>query len=304
MTTDMTMRAAPSFLDRLVARATPAQHADASVLERRRPGLFEPRGGVVPSVPVGEATEDIAVSPTMPHAAPMPVPPLHSVHAHAPSPAAAVVAMASTAASPSPAIPVPPRLSSPPASLPTTSEPPPSPSPIEHAPSPGRAAPSHEVAPSPAPSVRTVARTQADEVPRPPRAQRDAPPSSQVRIERSVRVESSTHERVVESRIEPSASPLRVPTPPAPTAPMPMPAPPPPRVARMEAAQSAVAHPGRTALHAPAPRTSMSPAPVQVSIGRIEIRAQGGTPAASRKTASPAPRLGLDDYLRQRHGSG
>ena len=35
-----------------------------------------------------------------------------------------------------------------------------------------------------------------------------------------------------------------------------------------------------------------------------EIRAQGGTPAAPCKTASPAPRLGLDDYLRQRHGSG
>lgn len=298
----MTMPAAPSFLDRLVARAAPAQRADAPVLERRRPGLFEPRGGVVPSAPVGEATEDIAVSPTMPHAAPMPVPPLPSVHAHAPSPAAAVVAMASTATAPSPAIPVPPRLSSPPASLPTTSEPPPSPSPIEHASSPGRAAPSHEVAPSPAPSVRAVARTQADDMPRPPRAQRDAPPSSQVRIERSVRVESRTHERVVESRIGPPASPLRAPTPPAPTAPMPMPAP--PRVARMEAAQSAVAHPGRTALHAPAPRASMSPAPVQVSIGRIEIRAQGGTPVSSRKAASPAPRLGLDDYLRQRHGSG
>ena len=296
------MRAAPSFLDRLVARATPAQHADAPVLERRRPGLFEPRGGGVPSVPVGEATEDIAVSSTMRHAAPMPVPPLQSVHAHAPSPAAAVVAMASTAASPSPAIPVPPRLSSPPPSLPTTSEPPPSPSPIEHASSPRRAAPSHEVAPSPVPSARAVARTQADDMPRPPRAQRDAPPSSQVRIERSVRVESRTHERVVESRIEPPASPLRAPTPPAPTAPMPMSVP--PRVARMEAAHSAVAHPGRTALHAPAPRASMSPEPVQVSIGRIEIRAQGGTPAASRKSASPAPRLGLDDYLRQRHGSG
>lgn len=152
--------------------------------------------------------------------------------------------------------------------------------------------------------MRAVARTQADDMPGPPRAPQDAPPP-QVRIERSVHVESRTHEHVVESRIEPPPSPLHAPAPPAPTAPMSIPTMPvPPRIARVEAAPSAVAHPGRTALHAPAPRASMFPAPVQVSIGRIEIRAQGGTPATARKTASAAPRLGLDDYLRQRHGSG
>lgn len=298
----MTTPAAPSFLDRLVARAAPVPRADAPVLERRRPGLFEPRGGVVPSLPIDEAREAHAAPSTMPHAAPMPIPPpLQSMRAHAPSVVAPVVVMASAPTAPSPAIPVPPRGPASSVSPATTNERPSLPPPVEDVASPRRIAPTHEAASPQAPSARAAARLPAEGMPARQRAQRDASAPAPVRIERSVRVESRTHERVVESRIATPASPLPAPPPPAIAVPMPVP----PRVAREERAQAAVAHPGRTALHAPAPRAAMSPPPVQVSIGRIEIRAQGGTSAASRKSAPvPGPRLGLDDYLRQRHGSG
>lgn len=300
----MTTPAAPAFLDRLVARAAPVPRADAPVLERRRPGLFEPRGGVVPSLPTDEATEARAVPSAMPQAASMPVPPpLQSMRAHAPSAVAPVVVMAAAPTAPSPAIPVPsrgPASSVPPA---TTNERPSVLPPTEDVAPPRRIAPTHEAASPQAPSARAVARLPAEGMPARRRSQHDAFPPAPVRIERSVRVESRTHERVVESRIATPDSPLPAPPPPAPAVPVPVPVP--PRVARVERAQAAVAHPGRTALHAPAPRAAVSPAPVQVSIGRIEIRAQGGTPAASRKSApAPGPRLGLDDYLRQRHGSG
>lgn len=78
-----------------------------------------------------------------------------------------------------------------------------------------------------------------------------------------------------------------------------------PRVVPAQAPTRAVAHPSRSALHAPAPH-SAAPAPVQVSIGRIEIRAAttAGTPTTGTRRQTNAPRLGLDDYLRQRHGSG
>ena len=66
-----------------------------------------------------------------------------------------------------------------------------------------------------------------------------------------------------------------------------------------------VAHPSRSAALAPAPSVAATaPAPVQVSIGRVEIRGTG-TPAAPTTSARAPrePQLGLDEYLRQRHGS-
>lgn len=45
-----------------------------------------------------------------------------------------------------------------------------------------------------------------------------------------------------------------------------------------------------------------APAPVQITIGRVEVRAASGAPErAPRPTGPAAPRLSLDDYLRQRN---
>jgi hypothetical protein len=48
-----------------------------------------------------------------------------------------------------------------------------------------------------------------------------------------------------------------------------------------------------------------APAPVQISIGRVEIRATSGASADRPRAPGPAaPRLSLDDYLRRRNGAG
>lgn len=55
---------------------------------------------------------------------------------------------------------------------------------------------------------------------------------------------------------------------------------------------------------APASTTPAAPAPVQISIGRIEIRASSNAGAERPRPAGPAgPRLSLDDYLRSRNGA-
>lgn len=63
-----------------------------------------------------------------------------------------------------------------------------------------------------------------------------------------------------------------------------------------------VADPVRAAALAPPP--AAPPPPVQVSIGRVEIRARVAPPATAAPAASRRPRLALDDYLQQRHGDG
>ncbi|HJV61283.1 MAG TPA: hypothetical protein VJ743_10090 [Albitalea sp.] len=47
-----------------------------------------------------------------------------------------------------------------------------------------------------------------------------------------------------------------------------------------------------------------APAPVQISIGRVEVRAIGTSGERGSRASGPsAPRLSLDDYLRQRNGA-
>jgi hypothetical protein len=50
------------------------------------------------------------------------------------------------------------------------------------------------------------------------------------------------------------------------------------------------------------PPSPPSPPPVQISIGRIEVRAAAPTPPSRRAAALAGPRLSLDDYLRARGG--
>lgn len=79
----------------------------------------------------------------------------------------------------------------------------------------------------------------------------------------------------------------------------------PSRLTRSEASSAPVAHPARSAAMLAPAAAPPAPAPVHVSIGRVEIRSltSAAAPAASRSTTSK-PQLGLDEYLQQRHGSG
>jgi hypothetical protein len=52
------------------------------------------------------------------------------------------------------------------------------------------------------------------------------------------------------------------------------------------------------------PSTATSPPPIHVTIGRVEVRAILPTPQSPRSAPPPAPKLSLDDYLKQRNGGG
>jgi hypothetical protein len=73
------------------------------------------------------------------------------------------------------------------------------------------------------------------------------------------------------------------------------------RPAVLVARQQSKATPRRDA---PASTALAAPAPVQISIGRIEIRATSNASADRPRAVGPtAPRLSLDDYLRSRNGA-
>jgi hypothetical protein len=73
------------------------------------------------------------------------------------------------------------------------------------------------------------------------------------------------------------------------------------QAALLLARQQSKAVPRREAL---AGNTPAVPAPVQISIGRIEIRATAHAGAERPRAAGPsAPKLSLDDYLRSRNGA-
>lgn len=63
--------------------------------------------------------------------------------------------------------------------------------------------------------------------------------------------------------------------------------------------------PPRPAMQAQKARALQGPPPIQVTIGRIEIRANAATSASPARNTRPAgPRLSLEDYLRSRSGGG
>ena len=53
-----------------------------------------------------------------------------------------------------------------------------------------------------------------------------------------------------------------------------------------------------------APQVSVAPAPVHISIGRVEVRATAAPHATARPAKSAGPRLKLDDYLNDRDRGG
>lgn len=94
------------------------------------------------------------------------------------------------------------------------------------------------------------------------------------------------------------APPKSTAAPAAPAATPPRPPPPPAFAPRNTARRQAA-----TALQ-PAPRPAVRELPpIEVTIGRIEVRAVAGAPGAPRGTPNATPRLSLDEYLRDRGGS-
>lgn len=83
-----------------------------------------------------------------------------------------------------------------------------------------------------------------------------------------------------------------------------LPPPPPMTVPRRPAAAAVLMAKAQTAPRAEFAATAPPPAPVQISIGRVEVRAHTAAEPRPRAAAPAAPRLKLDDYLRQRGGGG
>ena len=276
------------------------------ILERRRPGIFEPRA------PVAGTALDIAATTVAPSAdsfsraaAPAPQPP-------SPMPCAA----AAGALMPTPQI----------ATAITATSPLASPPQIAAA---SRAA--HLAAPSPTPAMAdkpggtasvatrsprgkaaretSAVRPASLALPQPGPVLSPASPLPTITPPLAVAVRSAQTVRVEPSRLESRTTVVARGSDkhrdrPASAATTPM-LKTPPRLASREASRTPVAHPVRSAamLAAPAPVT---PAPVQVSIGRVEIRgiAAGTPPPAASHSAVSKPQLSLDAYLQQRHGNG
>lgn len=78
--------------------------------------------------------------------------------------------------------------------------------------------------------------------------------------------------------------------------------PPAPRIVSSSGQSATVAHSSRATALAPI-QNAPPPAPVHVSIGHIEIRGSETATALVPRRAAPAPRVALDEYLRQRHRS-
>lgn len=261
------------FLRGLVDRV---QGQAQATLRRRRPSVFEARGAVASPLMALDAGEVVPAS-TPPGARTDYIVHRHDIH-HYDRAEGKVAPRAHGDGKP--ATPVPAGVPAPQLSLPT----PPSlrPPSIET----GAAAIRHAVAP--------VALETHDPTPPMRRLRRMAGPAEPAR--------SAAHVRQVAGAPEPP--PLRRARP-APKGPSPAPSPAaslplPPRLPPTQRAAAPVAHPARRAA-LPAPAV----APVHVTIGSVEIRANAPAPAPQRPPSRPvagAAVPSLDAYLRQRHG--
>jgi hypothetical protein len=288
------------FLSRLVARAEQRM----PLLSRRRPGLFEPRETQVemPEAPVDAETPvrtasvpqpmdagaspmrrassspDLLESPSLPRVdAPLPAPVERMDRASVPSSpheGPAAVARAQPMLSPPPSLQAVPR-----------------------------AQPAIADLPLPTPRMSLPASMPAEHPSR-PASDAIAMPATATSIERIESLHSETRTHIVERRFErireaASTTPpgerhgredlqrLRDPG----------------RLAQPQAGDGPrVADPVRAAALAPPP--AAPPPPVQVSIGRVEIRARVAPQTTAAPAATRRPRLALDDYLQQRHGDG
>ncbi|ALN80943.1 hypothetical protein [Lysobacter antibioticus] len=294
---------ADGFLDRVVART----RQQAPLLTRRRPSLFEPRS---PSGPAPDIVETIVAAPEPAPMASLARPSAIDEHVqveNAPAlprseTALPVAAPTLTIAASAPA----------PLSVPATlSAPKGSPyrrhNPAIHDES-GSAAQRHPQAR--ANRSRPIGPTDVADAPESkPRSERSDHVERVARVEHIERVERLTRIEHTRSQAqagaaraatalhthEQGAEPQRLSVPAALPSPM---------SRRRDAAPAApVANPGRAAAMSLAPVAS-SPAPIHVTIGRLEVGAVAPSATAGASAPGPTrePKLGLDDYLRRRHG--
>lgn len=299
--------AGTGFLGHLVARVQAhAHHTPLSMLERRRPGLFEPRTRLpgsaletvdtvdagtpsvavpaMPSAPQSQAAISALRIATPPVAAPAATSAARNAQVATPQAQAVISVDPVAAAIPSSAHPVSPRADTAVAAT--------------RSPRRDAARESHAVqhGTSPAPAARAAAAASSAQAPIAIPQVIASRSVEKTHIERTL-LESrmtviereSTKHRDVMASVD-AASPLRGPA----------------SVVRSEARAAPVAHPARSAALQPIPApAAAAPAPVQVSIGRVEIRGVASpTKAAPTRSTASAPKLGLDEYLQQRHGSG
>jgi hypothetical protein len=170
--------------------------------------------------------------------------------------------------------------------------------------SPVRAAP---LPPVFAPAATTRAPASPPEPPARPEAMRTRPAPAPEReaAPRSRRPpEPPAEAPMTHNRAEARAAPVAILTQPQPSAAPPVPAATPPRPAPLPTVspRNAARRQAATAPQ-PAPRaTARELPPIEVTIGRIEVRAVTGASSASRGTSTAAPKLSLDQYLRDRGG--
>ncbi|MGO1001011.1 hypothetical protein [Lysobacter sp. CA196] len=297
---------ADGFLDRVVART----RQQGPLLIRRRPSLFEPRQ---PSGPAPEIVESILVAP-----APAPMtalarpsawPEEHArVESAAPKPTPGTATRA-TAPTPAFAVNAQPQASlAVPAAGSSAIGPPYRSHRLSDQDGPGS---TMQRLPDARPNRNTPSDPMSGAVaaePK-PRSERNDHIEPIARIERIERIERPT--RIEHLQPQPQTSIARaiglhvhepaVEPPQRLAAPAALPSPMPRR--RDTAPVAPVANPGRAAAMALAPVTA-PPAPIQVTIGRLEVGAVAPAAFAAAPATGPArePKLGLDDYLRQRHG--
>lgn len=294
-----------SYLDNLVARHLP----QTAVIQPRPVSLFEPWPGTAVGIntfPVPASEEETAVSPPVPHPLPRPqTPPIPS------STMRAVQQPASpTLTPPAPQTVLPPPRPLTPTLRPTSPEParqlrmqPP----VDDAPAAIEPALPRQPALTPVTSV-DVPPTSPHHLAEPQPARETHSPvimREQITLLKSV-IETPTASTptLVEIVREQPIQPLP-PVTAAPTA-APEPAMKPatsPAAIRPEQIKPFTPANGQAANHQPLVTPPPEPAPtVQITIGRIEVRATPPPPARAEKKQPQTPVLSLDEYLRQRNG--
>jgi hypothetical protein len=278
-----------SYLDNLVARHLP----ETAVIQPRPVSLFEPWPGTAPLFPApvtGE--EETAVSPPAAHPLPRSqTPPIPS-----PTMRAAQQPASPTPAPPAPQTALPPPLPPTPTLRPTSPElarQPRKQPPVNDAPAAIQPALPRQPALTPATPVNVTPASSPHQAAPQPAKETPTPfiIREQITLLKSMtEMSASSTPMLVEIVREQPIQPLPLVTA-APAA------------IRPEQIKPFIPANGRSANHQPPVTPPPEPAPtVQITIGRIEVRATPPPPAKAEQKQPRTPVLSLDDYLRQRNG--
>lgn len=276
-----------SYLDNLVARQLP----ETAVIQPRPVSLFEPWPGTAVGINAFPAANEAETAVAPPAAYPLPRPQTPSI----PSPAmpAALQPASPTLTPPArqPASPSP--LPPTPTLRPASPEPTPPPQkqpPVNHAPAAIQPAPPRQPVLAP-PAPVNVTPTSRHHRAEPQPATETHPPVI-------IREQITQLKQVIETRA-PSTPPLVETVREQPI----QPAPPVKAAIRPEQIKPFTPANGRAPHHQPPVTPPTEPTPtIQITIGRIEVRATPPPPAKVEQKQPRTPVMSLDDYLRQRNG--